>query len=122
MTKLTVVGVLAIKKKLAEGNFLYRDLAEEHGVAVGTIKNIRKGDIWGWVTLDDAENPKPPKRITPRGELNGRCKLTESQVHQIRRLGLSGINNRLLSDIYGVSSQTVNKIKNGHSWAWLKDE
>jgi hypothetical protein len=50
----------------------------------------------------------------PRRERHGRCKLTESQVAEIRA---SGESLRRLAASYGVCTSTIADIRNGITWA-----
>ena len=50
------------------------------------------------------------------GQKNGRAKITESQVLEIRK---SGLKQREISEIYGISQSTVSSIRNFHLWTHL---
>jgi len=59
----------------------------------------------------------------PLGEDNGNSKLTIADVLEIRSLARDGsIYQKDIADMYGVCTQTVNSIKLGKHWKWLKDE
>ena len=57
---------------------------------------------------------------TPRGERNGRCKLTADQVKEMRRkyTGEYGQIERLARE-YGLSSSATHSILKGGNWSWL---
>jgi hypothetical protein len=55
----------------------------------------------------------------PRGATNGRAKLTEKEVHEIRRSALS---NRKLASLYGVDRSIPSEIRNRIIWKSLPEE
>lgn len=55
-----------------------------------------------------------------RGARNARIKLTEADVHEIRRRLKAGENRTSISASFGVKPNAVSKIKSGENWAWLK--
>lgn len=57
-----------------------------------------------------------------RGEANNASKLTENDVHLIRRLRAGGLSYEKIGKRMGVSWQTVNRIVKGDAWGWLSDE
>lgn len=78
-----------------------------HLVAIPHAENIRramKGRIF--------------KRIN-RGESNGNSKLMEAEVELIKDLETSGLTQRQISLLMGVSETTVNNIMNEKSWKHL---
>jgi hypothetical protein len=54
----------------------------------------------------------------PRGEKNGKTKLTESQVREIRKSDKSGVE---LAEIYNTDTATISLIKNYKRWSWLSE-
>lgn len=58
------------------------------------------------------------RRIRYRGELNGRSKLTESDVLSILR---DDRRTREIATEYGVTMKTIQQIKARDSWAWLEE-
>lgn len=48
-------------------------------------------------------------------------KLTEKDVHEIRRLGRT-VRTKVLKERYGVTSTTINNIRARKSWAWLEEK
>lgn len=62
-----------------------------------------------------------------RGEEHGRHKLTEADVHEIRRRyyrgrkGQAG-NGRDLAEEFGVTAVTISQVANRKSWSWLEPE
>jgi predicted XRE-type DNA-binding protein len=51
------------------------------------------------------------------GEKSPRAKLTATEVHQIKTLKRSGLNNRQIVDKFGVTQCQIGKIVRGESWA-----
>ena len=57
-----------------------------------------------------------------RGERNPNAKLTAENVKEIkRRINEGERDYRGLAEEFGVASRTIRNIKNGHTWAWLKE-
>jgi len=54
------------------------------------------------------------------GENQSRNKLTEKNVHEIRRLLLKGKSQKSIAAQFDVSSSTINSIATGKNWAYLK--
>lgn len=59
-------------------------------------------------------NSLVPFRI---GETNGRAKLKEADVFQIRKLAKSGVDYKLIAKSYPVNAATINKIINKKLWS-----
>jgi hypothetical protein len=58
-TSLSEDQVARIKHRLYRGTPA-RNLAEEYGVGVETIRRIGRGDTWGWVPPSDGTAAPPP--------------------------------------------------------------
>lgn len=56
----------------------------------------------------------------PRGADNGRAKLEPEQVREIRHLISEGQSNATISKTFGIHKNTVQSIRNGSNWKWLK--
>jgi len=56
---------------------------------------------------------------TAQGEENGRVKLTEDDVREIKRRGEDELQ-RDLADEFGISQSSVNDIINGHTWSHVE--
>lgn len=52
-----------------------------------------------------------------RGSRNGRAKLTEQQVSEIRRLRQQGETQKALAEQFGVSRSAIQFVLNGRNWA-----
>lgn len=71
-----------------------------------------------WKTKTENEADKLAHGTHNRGERCGTAKLTESQVHEIRRLrGVMPLTE--IADRFGVSRPTISEIQNRRKWAWL---
>jgi DNA invertase Pin-like site-specific DNA recombinase len=55
-----------------------------------------------------------------RGRRQWQNRLTEDQVHEIRRLRSEGFMQKEIAERFGIARTTVSGIANGHQWAWLK--
>ncbi len=55
-----------------------------------------------------------------RGTRNGRHILTPEEVKEVRRLLASGMLQREVADVFGVSRGCVKDISTGANWSWLK--
>lgn len=55
-----------------------------------------------------------------RGEQNGRNKLTEQDIYDIREMIEQGYYLREIADKFGVGISTIFDIKSGKNWGWLK--
>jgi DNA-binding transcriptional regulator LsrR (DeoR family) len=57
-----------------------------------------------------------------RGEQHGNAKLTEADVHEIRRLhSEDGLGHRRIARRFDVSRAAVHRILTGRAWAHLKE-
>lgn len=60
------------------------------------------------------------ERTDRKGEENGRAKLTEEIVREIKRKLEAGCNQDQLAKSLGVSGGTIGFIKRGETWSWVK--
>ena len=74
------------------------------------VSNLR------WGTKQDNEDDKVIKGRQSLGSRNGRAKLTEGCVSEIRDALRSGLTQKGLADTFGVCQQTINAIKSGATW------
>lgn len=106
--------------RLSEEGLLDREIADRFGVAHTTIVMILNGKTWGHLREKPAKRKHflhrlPDKR--PVGEKNGYAKLTEDKVRQIRQIKQSsGLSNKRIGEMFGVSSSRVSDICSGRSW------
>ena len=73
-------------------------------------------------SVSDNQQDMMKKGRSTRGEKHGNAKLTELQIHEIRRMLLDGIDQRIVAQKYGVSQTTVSEINTGKKWGWLKEK
>jgi len=66
-----------------------------------------------------AENYMYGKGYILQGEKNGRAKLKEKDVFEIRELLKNKVMMKDIAEIYGVSSTSILRIKKGTSWKYL---
>lgn len=57
--------------------------------------------------------------LGPRGERQGGAKLTEAQVHEIRRRRGEGESRKSLEQAFGVAGATISNIVSRKNWGWL---
>ena len=54
------------------------------------------------------------------GEVNGKSKLTQPQVIEIKALLREGGTRRGIAEMFGVTHSAINSIASGESWSWLE--
>lgn len=57
-----------------------------------------------------------------RGSRHGQAKLTESDVHEIRRLIAAGMGKTAIGKQFGVTHSVICHIETGVAWGWLGEE
>lgn len=57
----------------------------------------------------------------PKGELNGRAKLSEKEVHKICQAYEEGMMPQEAIKVFGISRQQATKIRSGHSWQHISE-
>jgi hypothetical protein len=72
-----------------------------------------------WATPTENHADKIEHGTTNRGERQGRHKLTEADVQEIRRL-VGVFNQTDVAWMYGVDPSTINNIVSGKNWQWLE--
>ncbi len=77
------------------------------------VENLR------WATPKENHADRLEHGTAPRGEQCGMSKLTECDVHQIRRLLSEGLARKTVATRFGVSQSAISKIKHGHTWWYL---
>lgn len=108
-SKLTDKDVLEIRQLGAKG-IRHEEIASKFGVNRALIGYILRGKIWKHLPSDVVSYEKS-KVVHGKGEQNGRAKLTEQDVTEIRRLFNTGtISMRKISIRYGVSWTTIQHI------------
>lgn len=59
------------------------------------------------------------KWTRPHGDRNGKSKLTERQIPEIRRMIAAGMISREIAEVFGVSEPAIGSIRSGRTWSWL---
>ena len=78
---------------------------------------VNPAHLWLGTALDNAEDrDRKGRRSPPRGEMNGRVKLTAVKVEEIRALNAIGFSQAELSKRFGVSDFAVFSIVHRRSW------
>lgn len=62
------------------------------------------------------------RRARIRGSEHGNSKLTEADVHEIRRALSRGVPQCRIGSAFGVGRHCISQIKTGCSWGWLPSE
>ena len=89
-----------------------RVISEEYGISERMVYLIQVGEAWAHV-----EGPITYKiGVTRKGVDNANAKLSEEEVIEIY---LDPRIHRIVAEDYGVSRDTVGKIKKGHTWGCL---
>jgi hypothetical protein len=71
-----------------------------------------------WATRSENEQDKLAHGTSNRGSRNGKARLTEDDVREIRRL-VPHANLKVIAEMFGVSRLTISAIANGQNWTWL---
>ena len=90
-------------------------IGERFGVDDETIGSIYRGETWSHVR--GFVEPLKGVRISIRGSGNGRAKLMESGVREIRRLAACGLRTGQIAASLGVAKATVRRVLLGKAWA-----
>jgi hypothetical protein len=72
-----------------------------------------------WGTRSQNEADKLAHGRSNRGERHGLAKLTEADVHELRRLAWSGVRHSEIALRFGVSTACIRDVLVGRRWAWL---
>lgn len=89
--------------------------------ADGDRSNARLDNLRYATPLENAEDKRRHGTDTP-GERNGRRKLTDDAVREIRRMRARGALQRELAAKFGVSISAIQFVLNGQHWNHVKDE
>lgn len=106
--KLSEADVLDIIQRIASKE-RQRDIAKTFGVSPTAIADIARGDSWAHVDV-----PRVSGKV---GERNGRAKVCEDDVKNIRALYESGVSQIKLADMFGITQVAVSKIIRRVTWA-----
>ena len=72
-----------------------------------------------WLTCTENQAEKVKHGGSARGTRSGRCKLTESQVKEIREFLKSNTKQIEIAAMFGITRSSVGSIGSGRSWSWL---
>ena len=61
------------------------------------------------------------KERQAHGEAQGQSRLTEQDIHEIRRSLEIGYSQKAIAHRHGVSRRTIYDIDNGYTWTWLTE-
>lgn len=110
--KLTAEDVARMPDRYAAGEST-KQIAESHGIAMLTVSRILSKKIWRHV-----ERPSVVfRREGQRGTQNKNCRLTESDVREIRRLRAAGQTTTAIGRRFGISANSVCRTCSGESWS-----
>lgn len=94
------------------------------------VVNHKNGNTWAprkenleWCTYayNSQHSYDELGRVACNGEENGKSKLTEESVREIRELISDGVlRQRQIAEKYGVDQTVISKIKAGKLWGWLE--
>lgn len=85
----------------------------------GLPSNNRIGNL-RWGTRKSNQADRLLHGTSNRGERHPLAKLSEADVHEIRRRLKSGERGCVIAKDFGVTRKNISLIKRGKSWAWLK--
>jgi DNA invertase Pin-like site-specific DNA recombinase len=105
--KLTPRQVLTIRRRLAAGE-TQAAIAADFGITKANVSAINRRLTW-----IEVRGPEGRHTSEARGERNGRAKLTEADVREIRRRRESI---KAQAKRFGVSVHTIEKVRNRESW------
>jgi len=75
-----------------------------------------------WKTPKQNHADKALHNTQQRGERHGQAKLTEPDVHEIRRLLAAGTKITAIAQRFQVSHSVISNISSGKAWGWLGEE
>ncbi len=92
---------------------LRRGTAKENSADMVARRRSSKGKARKQIERGEAI----PTTIPTSGERNGRSRLTEDAVREIRRLYAQGVSQNTLAETFGVSGGMISKVLNRVNWA-----
>lgn len=112
----------AIHQLVAEA-FIGPTPSPDHQIAHGDGNKLNNDPAnLRWATRSENESDKVFHGRSNRGERQGRSRLKEREVIEIRARVTAGERRRTVAFEYGVAYSTVGSIMQGQSWRWLDDE
>ena len=114
-------GVLTTASRLmcrmAHGEPLNPTMEAAHTCGKGHNGCVNPKHLY-WASSTTNHADKVEHGTTNRGERQWMSKLTETDVHEIRRL-LGSMTQKAIADLYGVDQSTISNIKRVKDWGWL---
>lgn len=86
------------------------------------IRTDARADNLRWDTHKENSADRVAHDTHNRGARNPGVKLTENDVHAIRRRAAAGESQHALAAVYGVSQPQIGRIISRKKWGWLPDE
>lgn len=84
---------------------------------------VNPSHLWSGTHQDNIDDKVRKNRQShhtkSRGENNGKNKLTEQNIYQIREMIEQGYTQQKIAEIFGVKGALISKIKLGILWSWL---
>lgn len=114
----TAEQVLEIRRLCAAG-VDQREIARRYNTKQGVISNIHRRKVWAHL-LD--EHGAPPPFVPPVGEESHSSKLTESDIHEIRRLlRLGNMSMSAIGRLFGVTGGNIAAIRRKQTWSHVPE-
>lgn len=114
-SKLTEADVIKIRELYQSKKFRYKDLAAMFKVTTGAIGSIIRNKTWK--NEIDFNKKDRSRNNFKEGSFNGRAKLTQEDVNEIRRLWDNKQRTKKeLANLYNVSLSNIVCILNNKSW------
>lgn len=81
---------------------------------------INPNHLWAGTYLENIhDRDKKERQARQPGVLNGRAKLNDAEVLEIRRLLMNGMQGKVAASIFSISERVVSKIKNRQLWTHI---
>jgi group I intron endonuclease len=115
---------LAVRKRHLEGDrsMTYNKISESltgKKLSKAHRSNIARSHI-GLVVTEKTRNKMSESSLdTNRGSKNGRVKLDQTEVVEIKKMLSYGVKCRVIAERFNVSISTIKSIKRGDNWGWL---
>ncbi len=114
-SKLTEEQVLSIKHLLNTSELYYSEIAQQFNISIKVIQTIATNQ--SWKTVGDKVKPKLRPHKTLYGEQQGKAKLTNQEVLEIKNLlNNTNISYKELSEQFNVSIGCLENIASNRTW------
>lgn len=115
--KTTIIHHIVLETFTGERPFKYDACHNDGDKNNNHLDNLR----WDTRKNNQADKVKHGTNIGPRGSRHGLSKLTESDVHEIRRELKKGVTQANLGVRYNVNRSAIQAIGSKKTWAWLSE-